>query len=130
MDTHVTPGNVHDSQPFIGRLERQIKRFGLEPVAVGVDAGYFTSSVCHLTQEMGISLVPGYRRPHKGQNGFQKKHFRYDEQRDVYVCPAEASLIYGTTDRNGYRHYRSNPAECQGAVTESSARKTARRRKQ
>lgn len=114
MDTHVTPGNVHDSQPFIGRLERQIKRFGLEPVAVGVDAGYFTSSVCHLTQEMGISLVPGYRRPHKGQNGFQKKHFRYDEQRDVYVCPAEASLIYGTTDRNGYRHYRSNPAECQG----------------
>ena len=114
MDTHVTPGNVHDSQPFIGRLERQIKRFGLEPVAVGVDAGYFTSAVCHLTQERGISLVPGYRRPHKGQNDFRKKHFRYDEQRDVYVCPAEALLIYSTTDRNGYRHYRSEAAVCQG----------------
>jgi hypothetical protein len=114
MDTHVTPGNVHDSQPFIGRLERQVERFGLEPVAVGVDAGYFTSAVCHLTQEMGIALVPGYRRPHKGQNDFQKKHFRYDDKHDVYVCPAEESLIYGTTDRNGYRHYRSNPAVCQG----------------
>ncbi|WP_227698072.1 MULTISPECIES: IS1182 family transposase [unclassified Raoultella] len=114
MDTHVTPGNVHDSQPFIGRLERQVERFGLEPVAVGVDAGYFTSAVCHLTQERGISLVPGYRRPHKGQNDFQKKHFQYDDKRDVYVCPADELLNYGTTDRNGYRHYRSNPAVCQG----------------
>lgn len=113
MDTHVTPGNVHDSQPFIGRLERQVERFDLEPVAVGVDAGYFTSAVCHLTQEMGIALVPGYRRPHKGQNDFQKKHFRYDDKRDVYVCPAEELLIYSTTDRNGYRHYRSTPAVCQ-----------------
>lgn len=113
LDTHVTPGNVHDSQPFIGRLERQVARFGLEPVAVGVDAGYFTAAVCHLTQERGIALVPGYRRPHKGQNDFQKKHFRYDEKRDVYVCPADALLVYSTTDRNGYRHYRSDPAECQ-----------------
>lgn len=113
LDTHVTPGNVHDSQPFIGRLERQVARFGLEPVAVGVDAGYFTAAVCHLTQERGIALVPGYRRPHKGQNDFQKKHFRYDETRDVYVCPAEALLVYSTTDRNGYRHYRSDPAVCQ-----------------
>lgn len=113
LDTHVTPGNVHDSQPFIGRLERQVARFGLEPVAVGVDAGYFTAAVCHLTQERGIALVPGYRRPHKGQNDFQKKHFRYDEKRDVYVCPAEALLVYSTTDRNGYRHYRSDPAVCQ-----------------
>uniref|UniRef100_UPI00307641C1 transposase n=1 Tax=unclassified Serratia (in: enterobacteria) TaxID=2647522 RepID=UPI00307641C1 len=56
---------------------------------------------------------PGYRRPHKGQNDFQKKHFRYDEKRDVYVCPADALLVYSTTDRNGYRHYRSDPAECQ-----------------
>lgn len=114
IDTHVTPGNVHDSQPFIRRLERQVERFSLETVAVGVDAGYFTAAVCHLTQERGIALVPGYRRPHKGQNDFQKKHFRYDEARDVYVCPAEERLVYGTTDRNGYRHYRSDPAVCQG----------------
>ncbi len=32
----------------------------------------------------------------------------------MYVCPAEELLIYGTTDRNGYRHYRSDPTVCQG----------------
>lgn len=112
MDTHVTPGNVHDSQPFIGRLKHQTERFGLDTVAVGVDAGYYTAAVCHLTQEMDIALVPGYRRPNKGQNVYQKKHFTYDPGRDVYICPAEALLTYSTTDRNGYRHYRSEAAVC------------------
>ncbi|NRN31067.1 transposase, partial [Photorhabdus heterorhabditis] len=54
MDTHVTAGNVHDSQPYIGRLQRQIERFNLNTVAAGVDAGYFTASVCHLAKEMSI----------------------------------------------------------------------------
>lgn len=112
MDTHVTPGNVHDSQPFIGRLTRQIERFGLEPVAAGVDAGYFTAAVCHLTQELGVALVPGYRRPNRGQNEYQKKHFSYDPERDVYICPADELLTYSTTDRNGYRHYRSDTNVC------------------
>lgn len=111
-DTHVTPGNVHDSQPFIARLQRQITRFGLETVAAGVDAGYFTSAVCHLTQEMGVALVPGYRRPKRGQNDYQKKHFSYDAERDLYICPAGNALSYSTTDRNGYRHYRSDSREC------------------
>lgn len=123
-DTHVTPGNVHDSQPFIARLTRQVERFGLEPVAVGVDAGYFTSAVCHLTQERGIALIPGYRRPNKGQNDYQKKHFSYEAEQDAYRCPADNLLIYSTTDRNGYRHYRSDPLVCRecehrGSCTQS-----------
>ncbi|QJY60949.1 IS1182 family transposase [Salmonella enterica] len=128
MDTHVTPGNVHDSQPFIARLKRQTERFGLETVAAGVDAGYFTAAVCHLTQEMGIALVPGYRRPGKGPNDYQKKQFRYDAQKDVYVCPAGEELNYGTTDRNGYRHYRSDKAVC--AVCPCRAKCTTNRQMQ
>lgn len=111
-DTHVTPGNIHDSQPFIARLARQINRFGLDTVAAGVDAGYFTAAVCHLTQEMGVALVPGYRRPNKGPNEYQKKNFRYDPARDLYICPAENEQRYSTTDRNGYRHYRADSGIC------------------
>jgi len=129
MDTHVTPGNVHDSQPFIGRLKRQTERFGLETVAAGVDAGYFTAAVCHLTQETGIALVPGYRRPNKGQNDYQKKHFRYDPDRDVYVCPAGAELIYSTTDRNGYQHYRSDRAICAVCAERDSCTKNSKMQK-
>lgn len=31
-DTHVTAGNVHDSQPYLGRLDRQCERFELTPL--------------------------------------------------------------------------------------------------
>ncbi|CCV46475.1 transposase for IS1668 [Yersinia enterocolitica (type O:5,27) str. YE149/02] len=128
-DTHVTPGNVHDSQPFITRLTRQVERFSLDTVAVGVDAGYFTSAVCHLTQEMGVALVPGYRRPHKGQNDYQKKHFRYDPAQELYICPAGSELSYGTTDRNGYRHYRSDKAVCAGCPERSKCTKNRQMQK-
>ncbi|MEQ5225518.1 transposase, partial [Proteus cibi] len=46
-------------------------------------------------------------------NTYQKKHFQYDAQRDIYVCPAGEGLTYSTTDRNGYKHYKSNMAQCQ-----------------
>ncbi|MGM3189966.1 IS1182 family transposase [Dickeya dadantii subsp. dieffenbachiae] len=128
-DTHVTPGNVHDSQPYIGRLERQIARFGLEPVAAGVDAGYFTAAVCRLTQEMGVALVPGYRRPNRGRNAYQKKHFTYDPERDVYVCPAEHVLRYNTTDRNGYRHYRSDAVVCADCPCRENCTKNSKMQK-
>jgi len=41
-DTHVTPANVHDSQPYLARLDRQRARFKLKFIAAGLDAGYFT----------------------------------------------------------------------------------------
>lgn len=98
-------------------------------MAAGVDAGYFTAAVCHLTQEMGIALVPGYRRPNKGQNAYQKKHFTYDPEQDVYVCPADALLTYGTTDRNGYRHYRSDAHVCTGCPLRDDCTKNSKMQK-
>jgi transposase len=45
-DVHVTPGNVHDSVPYLERLDRQVERFGFGVEAVGLDAGYFTAPIC------------------------------------------------------------------------------------
>ena len=72
-DTYTTPGNIHDAQPYSARLERQLERFALSPIAVGLDAGYFNAAVCHLTEQADVIPVLGYRRPNKGQNTFQKK---------------------------------------------------------
>jgi len=33
-DVHITPGNVHDSVPYLSRLDRQRERFGFEVEAV------------------------------------------------------------------------------------------------
>lgn len=41
-DTDVTPASMHDSQPYLARLDRQCKRVGLRLQAVGLNAGYLT----------------------------------------------------------------------------------------
>ncbi|OYD06669.1 hypothetical protein CHM34_15300 [Paludifilum halophilum] len=38
--------------------------------------------------------------------------YKYDEQKDVYTCPANHELTYRTTNRQGYREYKSNPSVC------------------
>ena len=40
------------------------------------------------------------------------KLFAYAAERDGYRCPQGQLLAYATTDRSGYRHYKSNPAIC------------------
>src|SRR5690606_5405756 len=62
-DTHVTPANVHDSQPYLARLDRQSERFNFNLYAVGLDAGYFTPTVCKGLEDHPIAGVMGYRRP-------------------------------------------------------------------
>jgi Transposase DDE domain. len=111
-DTYVTAGNVHDSQPYMARLKRQLARFGFKPVGVGLDAGYFTAPLCHLLLSAQIYPVLGYRRPNHGTNPIRKRQFIYDSQCDRYTCLNGHHLIYKTTSREGYRHYHSTPSTC------------------
>lgn len=111
-DVHVTAGNVHDSIPYLERLDRQRERFNFKVGAVGLDAGYFTAPICKGLEERKLFGVISYRRPSHRKGYFYKREYRYDEQADAYICPAEQKLIYSTTSREGYRHYKSDPEIC------------------
>ncbi|WP_157788994.1 transposase, partial [Rhodococcus rhodochrous] len=37
---------------------------------------------------------------------------KYDPEKNVYICPQKHELAYSTTDRNGYRMYKSNKEIC------------------
>lgn len=113
-DTHATPANVHDSIVYLGRLDRQRERFGFEVGAVGLDAGYATSGIAHGLEQRNIPGVIGYRRPTPPRAGMMpNKAFAYQAELDGYRCPQGQLLVYATTDRTGYRHYKSDPAICQ-----------------
>lgn len=111
-DVHVTPGNVHDSAPYLSRLDRQTERFGFDVHAVGLDAGYFTAAICHGLEERDIYGVISYRRPTHKKGYFYKREYHYDADSDQYTCPVGEKLIYKTTSREGYRHYQSTPKVC------------------
>ncbi|MDE3063079.1 MAG: IS1182 family transposase [Acidobacteriota bacterium] len=111
-DSHVTPANVHDSVPYLGRLDRQRARFDFTIRAVGVDAGYAAAAITRGLEERNIYGVIGYRRGTHREGYFYKREYRYDEKLDVYICPNGQLLTYRTTNREGYRQYHSDPEQC------------------
>lgn len=133
-DSYATPANLHDSIVYLGRLDRQRRRFDLDVRAVGLDAGYATTGIAQGLEERGILGVTGYRNPTPPRPGMmRKKVFVYEPDLDAYRCPQGQSLPYATTDRSGYRHYKSDPDRCRlcpllaSCTHDKSARRTITR---
>lgn len=111
-DAFVTAGNVHDSVPYLSRLDRQIERFGFKVEAVALDSGYLTSPICKGLSDREIFGVIAHRRFHPTTGLFPKWKFTYDKEKDVYICPNQQELTYRTTTREGYREYKSDSKKC------------------
>lgn len=111
MGYTVHPGNEHDSQTFPAIYEK-IKEFGPEKIVV--DAGYKTPSIAKKLLDDGIKPVMAYRRPMTRKGFFRKTEYVYDEYYDCYICPNDQMLSYRTTNREGYREYKSDPKICEG----------------
>jgi transposase len=125
-DTHVTPANVHDSIVYLDRLDRQRNRFGFDVGAVGLDAGYATAGIARGLEERAIHGVTGYRNPTPPKDGMMRKSkYVYQHEADTYRCPQGQLLAYATTDRNGYRHYTSDPAICRDCLLLASCTSNA-----
>src|SRR5690606_26690880 len=56
--------------------------------------------------------VIAHRRFHPQKGLFHKWQFKYNAKRDVYICPGKHELTYRTTNRQGYREYKSDPQTC------------------
>lgn len=111
-DSFVTPASVHDSIPYLERLDRQRERFGFVVEAVGLDAGYNTAAICKGLEERKIfGVIARWRPPHR-KGYFYKRDYRYHRLADQYVCPAGQVLRYTTTNRLGYREYKSDGDLC------------------
>ena len=85
-DVHVTPGNVHDSIPYLDRLDRQSQRFKFEVKSVGLDAGYYTAPICKGLVDRGIYGTMPYTRPGGVKGMLKKTAFVYDDYFDCYLC--------------------------------------------
>ena len=105
----VNPGNQHDSRTFKGLYDR-IKDIGIETLIA--DAGYKTPAIAKLLIDDGIKPLLPYKRPMTKEGFFKKYEYVYDEYYDCYICPNHKTLEYRTTNRDGYREYKSCGAGC------------------
>ncbi|EGY76296.1 ISSag8 transposase, partial [Peptoniphilus indolicus ATCC 29427] len=108
------PGNLHDSKTFMPFYQNEIKK--LNPTKIVMDAGYKTAAIARMLIKDGILPVLPYTAPRKKPNvesPLYKRDFVYDEYYNCYICPKEEILKYSTTDRNGYKLYKSDPKKCE-----------------
>ena len=111
LETTVVPGNVHDSVSFDDVYDKVTKRFPQIEV-VTADAGYKTPWICKKIFDDGRIPSMPYKRPQTKQGYFKKYEFVYDEYYDCYICPNDKVLNYSTTNREGYREYKSCAKDC------------------
>ena len=106
----VNPGNEHDSRTFEG-IYGKIKNPDLKTAIL--DAGYKTPAIAKLLLDDGVRPLFPYKRPMTKNGFFRKYEYVYDEYYDCYICPANKILSYSTTNRDGYREYKSNCKDCE-----------------
>lgn len=105
IDCHITPGNVHDSVGYIGRIDEIEKNFGLIPSKVALDSGYYSLDILKQLEKRFIFSVIGYRRFSKSKD---KKYFKYLYEKDIFVDTRTGEIFeYKNIDRKGYKEYRS-----------------------
>ena len=104
LDFDVNPGNEHDSRTFKGLYDK-LENIGMEKCVV--DAGYKTPAIAKLLLDDGVKPIFPYKRPQTKEGFFKKSEYVYDEYNDCYICPNDQILKYSTTNRDGYKEYKS-----------------------
>lgn len=80
--------------------------------AIVADSGYRTPAIAKLIIDDNRTPIFPYKRPMTKDGFFKKYEYVYDEYYDCYVCPNNEVLKYSTTNREGYKEYKSNQKIC------------------
>ena len=112
LGVEVTPGNVHDSVVFDSVYE-ELKKHYPQVRVITADAGYKTPWICKQIIDDGKLPSLPYRRPMTKKGNLPWYEYVYDEYYDCILCPQNQVLRYATTNREGYREYKSTPCICE-----------------
>jgi len=107
----VTAGNVHDSMAFDNVYDKAVEKFP-EIKTVTMDSAYRTPWICKRVFGDSRQVSLPYKCPMTKDGYFKKYEYVYDEYYDCILCPENQVLKYSTTNRDGYREYKSDPKIC------------------
>ena len=116
LAVEVTPGNVHDSVVFDSVYDQVTTRFPAVQ-RVAMDAGYKTPWIAKRVFDDGRFPSFPYKRPMTADYGHKWYEYVYDEYYDCVLCPEYKVLNYSTTNKDGYREYKSKAHQCEQCPT-------------
>ncbi len=111
LEVAITSGNVHDSVAFNDVYDNLSIEYP-EMKTVVADSAYKTPYICKRIFDDARVLSTAYKRPMTMKGGHEWWKYVYDEYYDCVICPEYHVLKYSTTNRDGYREYRSDPKVC------------------
>jgi len=110
LNYSIDRGNLHDSRTFKSLYDK-LDKTKIEKLIA--DAGYKTPAIAKLLIDDGIDPIFPYKRPMTKEGFFKKYEYVYVEKFDCYICPNNKILEYSTTNRDGYREYKSCAKDCE-----------------
>lgn len=111
-EVEVTPGNVHDSVAFFDYYDRLTEHFPQIEVVIA-DAGYKIPAIAKEIIDSGRIPSMPYKRPMSKNGYFKPYEYVYDECYDCVICPENHVLKFSTTNREGYKEFKSDPCVCE-----------------
>ena len=115
----------HDSAAF-DPLYDELCKYYPEHKTVVADSAYKTPWICKRIFESGRILSTCYTRPKTKENGHPWWAYVYDEYFDDVICPEYRALHYSTTNRDGYREYKSRGYLCKTCPTRGMCTENAK----
>jgi transposase len=115
LDVEGTPSRisleVDATETMINRTE---ERFGLKPDRVAGDVAYGTGEMLGWLVNHEIDPhIPVWDKSTRDDGTFSRADFRYDKQRDVYICPAgEVLRTTGTLHSDNTYRYMPRKRDC------------------
>ena len=111
----------NDNNQLTSQLKAAVENTGKPPKVACTDAGYFNPAQTKDIDEDIMVVMPSPQQAHEDKNPdktppgpFDKSHFQYDKEQDVYICPEGKILKHqGVDSERPHRHiYQATAAEC------------------
>jgi hypothetical protein len=109
------PDKKTECEKAIQQFRRIKCRHKIRPDSIGADKGYaageFIHNLIHKNIQPHIPIIR--HRRHNAIGIYKIKDFRYDEEKNIFVCPYGKELKYWGIHKQGRQHvYRARKKDC------------------
>jgi len=94
VDAEGTRANrIEENRVAVSMIERVIRRFNLKPKRLAADTAYGSARTLKVLVDHGIEPhIPVWDKSTHPGGLFSRTDFRYEEERDIYICPGGKEL--------------------------------------
>jgi transposase len=119
----VVPADSYEGQDTVAMVDQAIEHLGKSPKSVCADSAYASGANMAALEDRGIRLVSPPPKPitYTKDRYFTVEDFKYDEQKDIFICPAGETLSNGgaVRTRPGKYLYRCSKRSCKNCILKS-----------